>query len=103
MSDLRQITDNGTILDVSHKGDRIETKTTFDVTPVMEHATALRNAGEVGKGHWRHVASIDARLITHLAKEAGIKVSDTKAVKDMLKRKLQDGTLSNFRVWEGTF
>ena len=100
---MREITADGSVLDITHKGDRIETKTTFDATPVMEHATALRNAGAIGRGHWRHVASVDARLIAHLAKEAGIKMSDTKAVKDMLKRKLQDGTLANFRVWEGKF
>lgn len=103
MSDFRFVAPDGSVEQFRHEGDKITMKRTFDVSPVMEHATALRNSGVTDNGHWRHVASLDVRLIDKLCKEAGIPATDPEARKDFLKKKLLDGTLSKFRVHEGTF
>lgn len=100
---MRTVSDTGTVEEIRHKGDTIEVKQTFDVLPAIEHARALRNSELVGDGHWRHVASLDARLIDKLCKEAGIPPHDTKGRKEHMKKLLLDGTLAKFRVWEGKF
>lgn len=100
---MRTLNDDGSVTQYNHDGETLHMKTTFDPTDAIEHATALRNAGAVGKGHWCHVASLDSRLIDHLLKGAGISPSDTDARNEFLKKKLLDGTLSKFRVYEGTY
>ena len=87
-------------------GTTFYTKTTFDMAPNIESAAALRSNGAVhgalGKDAW-HVARIDKRLLDKLVKEAGLKWSDKDAVRDLIDKKLHDGTLGKLRVHEGSF
>lgn len=86
-------------------GDTFYIQNTFDPEPVMERAAALRSAGKTtafGGDAW-HIADIDIRVMDMIIKEAGLKWNDTEAVQDLIKKKLLDGSLSKFRVHEGTY
>lgn len=84
-------------------GDKFFIKNTFDLQPNIDSAAELRSNGAVGtKDKW-HVARIDKRLLDKLVKEAGLKWSDKEAVRDLIDKMLNDGTLSKFRVHEGRF
>lgn len=87
-------------------GTKFAIQTSFDAQPNIDSAQALRSNGMVHGAMGpdaRHVARIDKRLIHHLCVQEGIKWEDREAVRDMIDRKLQDGTLSQLRVWEGKF
>ena len=75
---------------------------TFDATPQIEEAKALRNAGKVGFSEHKHIARVPNWLIHEWLKEAGVDASDP-AAQDVLRKKLLSGEMSQFRVWEGSF
>ena len=78
-------------------------QTQVDVAPALERAAALRSAGRVGNSDNRHIASISMEVVNELCKQNGVAWNDTHARNELLKKKLLDGTLANFRVWEGTY
>lgn len=88
---------------IDGEGSTFHVKKTFDTTPTMESAAALRSAGATTMGDSWHVGRIDARLLSKWVKDAGLKMSDSQAVADLIKKKLLDGDFKNFRVHEGTF
>lgn len=87
-------------------GTQFAIKHTFDMQPNLDSVSALKSSGKVngalGKDAW-HVARIDKRMLDKLVKEAGLRWDDTEAVRDLIDRLLNDGTLSKLRVHEGRF
>lgn len=75
---------------------------TFDATPQIEQAKALRDAGIDGYSENKLIARIPNWLIHEWLKEAGVSHSDP-AAQDVLRKKLLSGDADAFRVWKGTF
>ena len=84
-------------------GTKFAIKQTFDMQPNIDSVQTLKSNGQVGTSDAWHVARIDKRLMDKLIKEAGLKWSDKEAVRDLIDRLLNDGTLSKLRVHEGRF
>ncbi len=91
---------------ISGDDTKFAIQTSFDMQPNIDSAQALRSSGLVNGAMGsdaRHVARIDKRMIHHLCVQEGIAWGDHEAVRDMIDRKLKDGTLAKLRVWEGSF
>lgn len=84
-------------------GTKFAIKTTFDMQPNIDSATALRNAGKTGTKDAWHVARIDKRMMDKIIKDAGLKWDDVEACRDLIDRMLKDGTLAKLRVHEGSY
>jgi hypothetical protein len=84
-------------------GNKMTIIRTEDVQPVLDRAAALRSMGVTGFSENWHIGSVPTIIFEQWLKEAGLRMSDTKAVKDMLERKLMDGDFAKFRVHGGTF
>jgi hypothetical protein len=88
---------------ITFDGNNLIVKETHDFTPIVDRAKALQSAGMTSLGESRHVGDVPLKLLEIWLKEAGVKMSDRKAVEEVLKRKLMSGEFSQFRVWEGRF
>lgn len=88
---------------VRGEGTKFAIKQTFDMQPNIDSAAELRSNGLTGTKDAWHVARIDKRMMDKLIKEAGLTWSDKEAVRDLIDRLLNDGTLSKLRVHEGRF
>jgi len=87
---------------IDGEGDTFHVKKTFDTTPILESAAALRSADITTMGESWHIGRIDARLVSMWLKEAGVLWSDTGAAQEVLRKKLMDGDNSKFRIHGGT-
>ena len=54
-------------------------------------------------GEKRLAGFLDGAVLATWLKEAGVAWSDTEAAKEVVKRKMQSGEFSKFRVWEGSY
>jgi len=88
---------------IDGEGDTFHVKTTFDPTPDLNEAALLRDAGVGLTGEHRLVGSVPAWLVDQWVKEAGLAHNDNEARKEVIKRKLQSGEFSKFRVWDGNY
>ena len=86
-----------------HAEDKVVIQKTHDVTPEMNRAQMLREAGAGQKGEHRLVGTIPLNLIAEWCKEAGVKWDDAQARQDVVKRKILSGDFDKFRVWKGTY
>ena len=79
-------------------------KKTSDPTPVLDFNQRLRSDGKTtfGQHNW-HVARIPAHVLEAWIKEAGLRLDDREAVRDLIQRKLLDGDNAYLRVHEGSF
>lgn len=85
-------------------GNKMIVQETHDFNPVLEKAKALRSAGADGLGKDNKlVGLIPMKLWHEWAKEAGVKASDTKAMREIVARKMNDSDYSHLRVWEGKY
>ena len=75
---------------------------TFDPTPQLEEAKALRDVTGGHFGESRHIGRVPMWLVNEWLKEAGVSWDDP-AADDVIFRKLTDGDVSKFRVWQGTY
>lgn len=78
-------------------------KQTHDLQPVLDEAKLLRDAGKERMGDSRLVGVIDPHQWECWAREAGIRLDDHEAMKDVVRRKLMSGEFSRLRVWNGRF
>lgn len=85
------------------EGTKFHIEKKWDMAPNIASAAELRSNGMVGNQESWHVARIDKRMLDKLIKEAGLTWDDTEAVRDMIDKKLRDGTLAKLRVHEGNF
>ena len=84
-------------------GKRVIHKQT-DPTPGLQKAALLREKNETPfAADWWHVGSIDAHTLELWAKEAGVKFSDQKALREVVKKKLMDSDFAAFRVKGGSY
>jgi len=73
------------------------------VTPEMQRAEMIREAGLGQSGESKLVGTIPLNLIAEWCKEAGVKWNDISARQEVMKRKILSGEFDKFRVWKGTF
>tara|TARA_R110000803_G_scaffold109192_1_gene177547 strand:+ start:1541 stop:1831 length:291 start_codon:yes stop_codon:yes gene_type:complete len=83
--------------------DKLIIQKTHDVTPEMQRAEMIREAGLGQSGESKLVGTIPLNLIAEWCKEAGVKWSDISARQEVMKRKILSGEFDKFRVWKGTF
>ena len=84
--------------------DKIVVKQTYDASHMLRDAQHAREVTENSFGSdYKHVGNVDMALLNVWLKEAGVKWTDTQAVKDVLKRKLMSNDFRDLRVWEGNY
>ena len=89
---------------VTFDGDNMLIKSTFDGTQMLKDAEYARQHTENAfASDKKYVGNVDMGLVNVWLKEAGVKWTDTQAVKDVLKRKLMSSEFSKLRVWEGKY
>lgn len=89
---------------VTFDDDKMIIKSTFDGSKMLKDAQYAREVTENSFGSdYKHVGNVDMALLNVWLKEAGVKWTDTQAVKDVLKRKLMSNEFRNLRVWEGSY
>lgn len=77
---------------------------THDFSPVVNKARALKSAGRGDLGNDNKlVGLIPMKLWHEWAKEAGVKASDTSAMREIVARKMNDPEYAHLRVWEGRY
>ena len=93
----------GEIYDVSDDGKKLLTRTTFDPNPHLKHAENLRALNEAGRGFdgMQHVATIPGFMLELWAQEAGVSVTDEKAMEEVMMRKLASNEFSKLRITGG--
>jgi hypothetical protein len=75
---------------------------TEDMAPYVEAARLAKEAPQQPISDSWHVGRVPAFMVALWLKEAGVKWDDP-AARDVLERKLMDGSFSKFRVKEGSF
>lgn len=89
---------------VTFSDDQMLIKKTHDASVMLKDAEYARGRTENLFGSdYKHVGNVDMALLNIWLKEAGVKWTDTQAVKDVLKRKLMSSEFSKLRVWEGKY
>lgn len=86
---------------VKMDGENIITGSVQDCTPILEHATKLRNEGYHGSKEMKHAASFPAVIVEKYCNLHGIDFAEFMREKIHIRRMLQDPDLSGFRVWGG--
>ena len=85
------------------KNDKIIVQSTYDHNPTHERAAQLRQAKVGITGHNKLVGTIPIHIVKMWCDEAGIKLSDTNAKKEIIRKKMLSGEFDKLRVWKGTF
>jgi hypothetical protein len=86
-----------------HDGDKVRIQRVQDCQPILDSAAALRSNGLTGTRDFRHVGRIPFAVLEMWLNEEGVAFSDTEAVKEVLRKKLQSGDFSKLRVHEGSW
>jgi len=72
-----------------------------DVEPIVNHAAALRQSGEVGSRDMKLAATLPGVVVEQYLATNGITFREFCQDEIHAKRMLNDPALSAFRVWEG--
>tara|TARA_B110000858_G_scaffold149254_1_gene169732 strand:- start:373 stop:660 length:288 start_codon:yes stop_codon:yes gene_type:complete len=88
---------------VSFEHDNMVIHQRHDVSQALKDAEMARAAGIGMSGEKRLAGFLDGAVLATWLKEAGVAWSDTEAAKEVVKRKMQSGEFSKFRVWEGSY
>ncbi len=84
--------------------DTLIIKNTHDANDMLKDVEHARQHSDNSFGSdYKHVGNVDMALLSVWLKEAGVKWTDTQAVKDVLKRKLMSNEFRDLRVWEGNY
>ena len=83
-----------------HDGNKVYVQRSQECQPILDSAAALRSNGLTGTNDFWHVGRIPAAILEKWLNEAGIAFSDTEAVKEVIRKKLQSGDFSKLRVDE---
>jgi hypothetical protein len=82
--------------------DKLIIKKTHDASVALKDAEYAREKSpNAFASDYKHVGNIDMAMLNIWLKEAGVAWTDTQAVKDVIKKKLQSNEFSGLRVWEG--
>lgn len=83
--------------------DKLIQKNTFSAQGALDDARYCRDAGVGQIGEKKLVGMIPIEMVELWLREAGVKMSDTHAASEVLKKKLMDSENNKFRVWEGSY
>lgn len=86
-----------------HDGDKVHVQRAQDCQPILDSAAALRSNVLTGTSDFRHVGRIPSAVLEMWLNEEGVALSDTEAVKEVIRKKLQSGDFSKLRVHEGSW
>jgi len=78
-------------------------KNEYDLSPVLEKAKYLRDAGLTDFGESKVAGVLPMAVVSEWMKEAGVRMDDNEARKEIIRKKMLSGEFDRFRVWEGTF
>lgn len=78
-------------------------KETHDWNPVLERAKALKSSGLDSYGESKLVGLVPMKMWAEWAKKWGVNPNDTKAMREVVARELNDADNSHLRVWEGRY
>jgi len=82
--------------------DQMIIKRTYDANQMLLDAEYARQHSPNAFGSdYKLAAEIDMAFVDLWLKEAGVKWTDTQAVKDVIKKKLMSNEFQKLRVWEG--
>ncbi len=75
-----------------------------DPTAALKSTAAIRSVEDnaFAADNW-HVGRIDLHVLEHWLREAGVKMSDRGAVREVIRKKLMDGDNAAWRVRKGSF
>jgi len=89
---------------IYREGDQIVIKKTFDADQAKRDAAYAREVTENSFGSdYKHVGNVDMGMLEIWLKQAGVKWTDTEAVKEVIKSKLMSNEFSALRVWDGKY
>lgn len=86
-----------------HDGDKVHIQRVQNCQPILDSAAALRSDGLTGTRDFRHVGRIPSAVLEMWLNEEGVAFSNTEAVKEVIRKKLQSGDFSKLRVHEGSW
>lgn len=86
-----------------HVDDKLIVQKTYDYSSTLRDVAEMKKQGLGQTGESRLVGRIPTSIINEWIKEAGLKWTDTDAVKDVIRRKMLSGEFSRFRVWDGSY
>ena len=77
---------------------------THDFNPTMELAKSLKSTGQNDFGSDNKLVGIvPAKMFEMWAKKWGVKLTDHKAMQDVVAREMMDPDNAHLRVWDGKF
>ena len=89
---------------IYREGDQIVIKKTFDADQAKRDAAYAREVTENSFGSdYKHLGNVDMGMLEIWLKQAGVKWTDTEAVKEVIKSKLMSNEFSALRVWDGKY
>lgn len=79
-----------------------------DVSATLKRAEMMRHARDAGvNGHipadWKPIATVPGVLVRAWANEAGVRMDDADAMRDVINKKLMSGEFTKLRVADGKF
>ena len=85
--------------------DKVIHKKTYDDTAEIDRVAEIKkiNGLNAFASDYKLVASIPAHLIPLWCKEAGVDMSDTHAVSEVMKKKMLTGEFDKFQIWKGKY
>ena len=85
--------------------DKVIHKKTYDDTAEIDRVDQIKKTNGVNAfgSDYKFVGSIPAHLIPEWCKEAGVDMTDTHAVSEVMKKKLMSGEFDKLRVWKGKY
>lgn len=93
-----QISEKSQVID-----DKLIIKKTHSADNTLKRLQMARDAGLGHTGENRHVGTIPGAMLAVWLKEAGVRWDDTKAMEEVINRKMQSGEFAAFRNWTGTY
>jgi len=76
---------------------------THDFNPTLKAAQTLRSNGLVGDQEKKLLGLVPLKLWAEWGKKWGVNPNDTKAMREVVARELNNSDNAHLRVWEGTF
>lgn len=86
-----------------HDGDRVHIERAQNCQAILDSAAELRSNELLGTADFRHVGRIPMGLLETWLQEAGVSYSDSEAVKEVIRKKLQSGEFAKLRIHEGSW
>lgn len=84
-------------------GENLIFKTTHSADSALHRARVMRDAGKQNMGESKAVAVVPAALLFKWAKDAGVDITDSQAMREVVDKQLACSDNRQFRVWDGTY